>query len=334
MELVRAWFQAKPVRVILPLTSLRFFAALMVVAHHYWGFQAGYAGVSFFYVLSGYVLTLNYRGEVDSWHQRLEFWWKRVARIYPLHLLTILMAVPLGVSHISGPLNLMLLHSWVPVRWVYFSLNVQSWSISNEAFFYACFPTLLAVLSVAPVKRVTAWAATFLLLAGSVALLAPQPLMVAPTHFLFYIFPLTRLIEFAAGMALALRPARRWKLGGEIAALGLMGAGVALAYAELPGSLSASVIFWPASVALVRVFSASQGPLGRLLSHPSLVLLGEASFALYMVHYPLLQYRFAPAWLTAVAAVGLSLLLHRYFEKPVQKWLLTRGRPAWSCPAS
>jgi hypothetical protein len=132
---------------IKPLTSLRFFAALMVLAHHYFGFMAGFSGVTFFYVLSGYILAVNYAGKVGSWAEIRLFWWKRFARIYPTHLLTLIATLPLGSSLAILPLNLLLIQSWIPVQGVYFSFNGPSWSISNEAAFYAAFPLLIVLVT-------------------------------------------------------------------------------------------------------------------------------------------------------------------------------------------
>ena len=79
-------FSASKMKVIKPLTSLRFFAALMVLASHYWKFEAGFSGVTFFYVLSGYVLAINYAGKLVTQGDRRLFWWKRFARIYCLSI--------------------------------------------------------------------------------------------------------------------------------------------------------------------------------------------------------------------------------------------------------
>jgi peptidoglycan/LPS O-acetylase OafA/YrhL len=160
---------------IRPLTSLRFFAALLVLAHHYFGFMAGFSGVTFFYVLSGYILTVNYADRVGSWREVKLFWWKRFARIYPTHLLVLAAAIPFGSSLSVLPINLLLLHSWVPVQSVFFSFNGPSWSISNEAAFYGVFPWL--VLLATP-RRLLVWGAGLF----TAALLINSP-------FFFYVFP-------------------------------------------------------------------------------------------------------------------------------------------------
>jgi peptidoglycan/LPS O-acetylase OafA/YrhL len=98
-----------------PLTSFRFFAALAVFFHHMIGFfferprlkelyQAyyyeGYAGVSFFFVLSGFILTYNYRRVFTSPKVRevWAFYVARLARIYPLHVLSFLVLVAVGLG--------------------------------------------------------------------------------------------------------------------------------------------------------------------------------------------------------------------------------------------
>jgi hypothetical protein len=98
---------------IYSLTSLRFVAAAMIVAQHFWGFTSGYAGVGFFFVLSGYVLAINYP-TVD----KVDFWRKRVARIYPLHLVVLLCALPLSPLLDNVP-SLFLMQSWIPLRGFY-----------------------------------------------------------------------------------------------------------------------------------------------------------------------------------------------------------------------
>ncbi len=88
------------------LTSLRIFFALMVFGAHCYVldssfdahfFKEGFVGVSFFFVLSGFIIAYNYQEKllVKSTAKRT-FWIARIARIYPLHLLTLLIAVCIG----------------------------------------------------------------------------------------------------------------------------------------------------------------------------------------------------------------------------------------------
>lgn len=82
------------------------------------------------------------------------------------------------------------------------------------------------------------------------------------------------------------------------------------------------MFFIPTSAALVYVFARSEGPIARLLSNRQLVLLGDASFMLYMIHWPLMHY-LGTAWWVAVLAVALSVALFLWFEKPIQQKLLS-----------
>ena len=295
---------------IKPLTSLRFFAALIVLAHHYFGFMAGFSGVTFFYVLSGYILTVNYADKVGSWAEIRLFWWKRFARLYPTHLLTLIAAIPLGSSLAVLPLNLLLVQSWIPAQSVYFSFNGPSWSISNEAAFYAAFPWLVALVTP---RRLVVW---------GMALLAAA--LFVRADFLFYVFPPTRLFEFALGIGIALfARSRTIGLPGEIAAIAVAAVCVTSFYLH-PGSAGWSLIYLPGAAALVYVFSRSSGAVSRLLSLRPLVLLGDASFMLYMIHVPLGAYLPIGPIALSVLATGLSILLHLAFERPAQRRLLFR----------
>jgi hypothetical protein len=94
---------------IRPLTSLRFFAALWVVLYHYWPkldvrpsprcwLSKGYLGVELFFVLSGFILCHVYLTALGEERFRYgSFLWNRLARVYPLHLATLLGMIALGV---------------------------------------------------------------------------------------------------------------------------------------------------------------------------------------------------------------------------------------------
>jgi len=148
---------------IRPLTALRFFAAMWVVLFHYWpkldvGFtptlvEKGYLGVELFFTLSGFILCHVYL--TAFWEGRFrygDFLWNRLARVYPLHLATLLGMIALGVgagaagfavdagilSWESLPANVLLLQAWGLAPQAAF--NHPSWSISAEWFAYLTFP--------------------------------------------------------------------------------------------------------------------------------------------------------------------------------------------------
>src|SRR5438309_5804134 len=143
------------------LTGLRWVAAFLVFAFHSSGYgvlttgwwhltRFGFVGVSFFFVLSGVVLTWSARpGQRTG-----QFYWRRFARVYPAHAVTAVVAILLYVVVMpphkplwAGLLALLLLHAWPPVPVVNSAANGVSWSLSCEAFFYAVFPGLTSLLS-------------------------------------------------------------------------------------------------------------------------------------------------------------------------------------------
>lgn len=160
---------------ILALTGLRAVAAIWVVLFHleakfsvlarnypalaYIFPRNGFLGVDLFFVLSGFVIYYNYAG----WFQTIRpipyanFIWMRLARLYPVHLFTLILFVGsvfwLEVhGHVSPHpefhkksailLNVLLIHSWwVPLH---VSWNVPAWSISCEWLAYLVFPLFIA----------------------------------------------------------------------------------------------------------------------------------------------------------------------------------------------
>lgn len=143
------------------LTALRFFLAIWVVFYHFFGvsFQdtpsivtkmvgAGASAVGFFYMLSGFVLFVNYHQKSEI--SKTKFFRARFSRVYPVYLLGLLWMV-----YFSAPSpqlwdqafavrffsQLLALQSWYPPEAC--QLNCPGWSISNEVFFYALFPLLL-----------------------------------------------------------------------------------------------------------------------------------------------------------------------------------------------
>ena len=150
-----------------PLTSLRFLAAMWVVLFHYWPHLAvagtpqlvakGYLGVECFFVLSGFILCHVYLAPFEAGRFNYgDFIWARIARIYPLHIATLVamglmagaalavgLTVDSSVLSLSAlPANLALVQAWgfSPVA----GWNHPSWSISAEWFAYLSFPVFAA----------------------------------------------------------------------------------------------------------------------------------------------------------------------------------------------
>src|SRR5262245_36021055 len=151
------------------LTALRFLAAAAVLNLHLvahmpadplgWvdQFWWGTAGVTFFFMLSGFILTYNYHDRFRTLKRRgvRDFYAARFARIWPVHLLAFLLLLPLctdGQLLLSGgymkvrwkaAANLTLTQSFIPSEPWHVAFNSPSWSLSAEWFFYIAFPLLL-----------------------------------------------------------------------------------------------------------------------------------------------------------------------------------------------
>ncbi|MEU6095051.1 acyltransferase [Streptomyces sp. NPDC047079] len=352
-----------PVPPLPSLTGLRWMAALLVFGLHVrnfgyfsgagdrvmtWGFGSGATGVSFFFILSGFVLTWSARPN----DRVLAFWRRRIARIYPVHLATAAIALLMActLAHQARPTlpqglaNVLLVHSWWRPWWQ--TLDPVSWSLACEAFFYAAFP-LLAVL----LRRLGA--------RGSAALAGASVLTVLilsradAHHWLSQpvnSFPAARLPEFVLGAATArLVILDRWRGPGLEASLALAIIGyffvpqVTAGYPATPCTLIGFALLIPAAAV------ADLEGLPSLWRHRRLVRLGELSFAFYMVHLLVLRAgtsllgtspRFGLPTALAVTAVlfavslGLSWVLYEAVERPARRLLLRNRRSAGTPPAT
>jgi peptidoglycan/LPS O-acetylase OafA/YrhL len=358
------------------LTSLRFVAAAMIVLSHahplFGSFGIANAapmgqGVSFFFVLSGFILTYNYPSLPDKAAIQ-HFWLARFARVWPLHAVMCLLWIAVlfdfdrqqffpGVwGMIKLGANLLLLQSWVPLKEWSLSFNGVAWSLSVEAFFYLCFPLLIAAW-----RRHWHWLfATqglmilcFLLVGNYFALPAEDSYDGIGLLGLVYFNPLVRLFEFTVGILVAkfvlekradtvTLTVSQW-LFLEIAVLapaviGMLAAANFVGIGQTIGKSFAYYftrdglwLFW---ALLIGVFALSQGPIARALSARVPVFLGEISFALYLCHALLIHYltpyadtiaRFGwrGALLWWVAVLTLSALLFIGVEKPMRQWILS-----------
>ncbi len=338
------------------LTGLRFIAAALVFCFHSslifiamnpfaapdtansfrWVFsKAGWMGVSFFFVLSGFVLTWSAKPH-DT---KTGFWRRRLLKIFPNHVVTWALAMLL-FSSASIPArvwlpNLLLIHSWFPKPDIYLSLNAPAWSLCSELLFYLLFPFLIR-----PVLRMgtrALWAGAALMVTGMVAVqLATDFLAPASPHapgtdvtvwqFWFgYNFPPVRMFEFVLGMILA-----RLVLQGAIprvrilpaALLCLAGYAAAKAVPFLYGLNLMTVI--PIAVLICAVARADMDNTPTVLRSRTMQWLGEVSFGFYLAQQIVLSFlRTTLAHnMTYTTPVGIVLIVVEFAGALVLGWLL------------
>ncbi|WEV28006.1 acyltransferase [Streptomyces sp. 71268] len=356
------------------LTGMRFIAALMVFAFHVaWERffrdpevqgdyadvvnKAGWIGVSFFFVLSGFVLAWSRReGE-----RAPGFWRRRIAKVYPGHLVTALVAFWL-ISRTDGMLaaagtvdadeaitNLSLIHSWWPEYDVFLSGNAVSWSLACELFFYLAFPVLW--MGVSRIRASHLWPAAVVVTAAIICvplvakLVTEDPVMMLPDgtaslkqYWCVYIFPPVRALEFVLGMLLARVVAEgRWFRMPLVVPIALFGVGYYLAAREVPYlySLVAATII-PIALLIPAAADADIRGGGSWFASRPMVWLGERSFAFYLVHLLVLLYGHdwlgrGKNWETGQAvlviigfllvSLALSAVLYEVVEKPGMRYL-------------
>jgi peptidoglycan/LPS O-acetylase OafA/YrhL len=292
-------------------------------------FQTGFLGVSLFFVLYGFILAYTYLpaeagpGEID----RRKFWTARVARVYPVYVFGLLVSAPfffawvadkMAENHSVGVLkglvvgvsNVLLLQAWTPytnAQW-----NFPGWSLSVEAFFYLIFPWVIvraARQSQRSLLRMTALTVFVSVLVPTLVVLllklrfdavAFGPNATPAMANLSYV-PAMRLPEFVLGLLAGVHFRRfsssRLKRPGIIW-LTVGGILFTIAVANwIPTAFIRLGIVAPLFALLIYLLAMRGGTLARVLGSRWIVVLGEASYALYILHIPVAQ------WMEKLAGV-------------------------------
>jgi len=347
------------------LTGLRTFAAVNIVLFHFsnpdwFGWlapvvNAGYASVSFFILLSGFVLAYNYAGRARSGElDKGRFWEARFTRLYPIYFLSLLLSwrmVPVEYhAHTHTMfwtgmvLSPLLLQGWVPAVATF--LNTPAWTMSAESAYYLAFPWLaswkrperaLPYLA----KMAVVWGLG--LVPGTLyAVLNPDGLAhtdrwsYGPWLQVLKYTPIPHLASFVFGVMLANldemigRSSRlRLILGifGFSATFGILVLGSVVPYAIIHDGLLMPLF------GCIILGLAGNNKLAYGLGWRPLVFVGEASYCLYLLHFNLwnlihdshvLEWtgliRFDP-WISYVLLIGLALAALYLVEKPAQRQL-------------
>jgi peptidoglycan/LPS O-acetylase OafA/YrhL len=312
--------------------------------------------VSFFFVLSGFILAHVYP-ELRTASDRGRFVLARFARLWPTHVAcTLILFASIGLPPWTGPnvflalTQLTMVHAWLPVQGLNASWNGPSWSISTEFFFYLSFVLLIH-------RWEQTWLRKLLLalamLAGMlfVCWLDPFSEGVDLAHNrLVYSQPLARLFEFTLGMTASLwsrRLTARARIGPVLGTMTEFAAFALVAFNMYHYWNIATCVPWVGHLTwflqadscfsfaiLITVLAAEWGWLSRALSLRSFTVLGDISYAIYLLHVPLFspverykaQLASLPTWLSygafwAVLLLG-SFLLWFMYERPARALLI------------
>ncbi|HEY5290264.1 MAG TPA: acyltransferase [Caulobacteraceae bacterium] len=323
---------------LLSIQYLRAAAALGVVGYHaaQWrsgGFDVGRAGVDLFFVISGVIMwkvTGTNEGSPSA------FVWRRFTRVAPFYWLVTLamtgvaLAWPMVLANIHPAVGHVFLSlAFIPhldPKGLPFPLLAPGWSLNYEAIFYLVFAAALF----APRRRQAAFVCGGLFLIVAAGFILDDPIYILGAN--------PMLFQFAAGVAIA-NLAEMGALPGRRGGWGLIALGIAAL--ALPAMLGLFSEFWrpfiwgiPAALIVAGALAVEDdGGTPRLLA---LAALGDASYALYLIHEPaeaLVGHVLgaAPAWLfypTAIAtSVAAALACHRWIERPLTAWARSVFRP-------
>lgn len=317
--------------------------------------NAGYASVSYFILLSGFVLGYNYcerarNGELD----KVRFWKARFTRIYPIYLLSLLLSWRMlsqeYAAHTHGMfwagvvLTPILLQGWIPSIATF--LNTPAWTMSAESFYYFMFPWMARWKRPERIRQQVARMAGVWMLG-----LIPGALYIAfnpdgiahpdrwssgPWLQALKYTPWAHVASFVFGVMLAgldelverASPLRLWLgIGGFAGIYCLLAMGPLVPYAIIHDGLLMPLF------ACIVLGLAGENPLSKALGWRPLVFVGEASYCLYLLHFNLWNIvhdshvldwlglkRFDP-WISYALLIAMALGALHFIEKPSQRLL-------------
>jgi len=397
-------------RQIPSLTGLRFVAAMAVALSHALHHIVKYPGtppthvvllsvmsgaaMTLFFVLSGFVIFLNYSHTIGTRSGLWNFFVARFARLYPLYFVCVAFDLAMKFGYQQFPVDrvgALPYYATLTQSWFYHPIAGQalvyqfgvmpqvSWSISTEWFFYVAFPMIAGAIVLLGSIRSRIAAVVVLSLAalaglGYLGLQQGAIDRLGASHYgsiasdpqnslfrwLVYFSPYVRIFEFAVGclcaaifVKLAPPSERENKIGSRVT-LALLAGTIALHWLMFGVSINASwhmalrqlhqnFGYAPLLAALIFCCARYRSGFVRFLSGKWIVVGGEASYSIYLLHSLIVNaFRYeAPvisSWTVGIAAclqltvvmaatVGLSLISWRFIEVPCRK-LLRRAQIA------
>ncbi|WP_160137058.1 acyltransferase family protein [Chryseobacterium sp. c4a] len=329
------------------ITFTRFLAAMAIVVSHFnkdlFLYKIDYisniflkanVGVSYFFILSGFIMIVAYHKKDKI--EYFDYYRNRFARIYPLYVLGLLLYLVTRYSNFSiykGFLYLFGLQSWIPGEAMI--LNFPGWSISVEFLFYLLFPLLYNYFYSKGNKSI--WVVTVIIWIMTqvfCSLYVDSSYYKGPhtaSHELLYYFPLMHINEFLVG-----------NLAGLFFVKNSGQKNYDVSVVIIFGLILLSLIFLPwfyhnglmalLFIPLIVLISKNNGILTKVFSLKPLEYLGEASYAVYITHIPVLyilrevvsKYNFSidiVFGIYIIVVILTSILFYQCIEKPLRDYL-------------
>ncbi len=302
------------------ITFTRFIAALSVVFFHYGqsifpanisflfeNITAGPIAVGYFYVLSGFIMAIAYY-QIDPSKQtginKKKYWIARFARIYPVYFIALLLIVIAKLRVVADnpeqlPLQLLLLQSWIPGEPI--TLNTPGWSLSVEAFFYFCLPFLLLWIYKHGIKSLLIFCVILWVVTQAVLLIGLNSADYAPKthlHDFIYYNPLMHLSSFIAGLLVGIYLKQRNLKGHSKNNTNWIIVSFTLIFVLIWGRpyleeiIGIKIAFTngllaPTFLLFIYLLAKDNGIFTQVLRNSWLILLGEASYSLYILQKPI-----------------------------------------------
>lgn len=328
--------------------GIRCIAVLSVLFYHF-EFKAipgGFVGVDVFFVISGFLITRLLLADVKRENFSFKrFYVRRIRRLAPALIATLvgtfvvacIFLTPHHFQRFSGASLASLLSASNIYFWMesgYFDATAElkpllhTWSLSVEEQFYLVWPALIFFMRGRAAKFI---AGVFILL-FVVSLIAAKVGTAYIPSATFFLMPF-RVYEFAMGASLALLPLARWrghKWNEIMVALGLVLAYISFTEFDKNTPFPDINALLPCAAAVLLIAFGTSPILGLLLRNPVSVFMGKISYALYLVHWPVIvlykhisfadvvvgNTRIALLILTFILAIALHFLVENRFRTP------------------
>lgn len=331
------------------ITFTRFVAAMAIVISHFNKdlflykirfiadiFLRANVGVSYFFILSGFIMIIAYHRKEKIGYR--DFYRNRVARIYPLYVVGLLLYFVTryyDFSFYKTFLYLSGVQSWIPGKALI--LNFPGWSISVEFLFYLLFPWLYNYLYSKGNKSI--WVIAVLIWIGtqvfsnlytnSLSYKGPH----TDSHEFIHYFPLWHINEFLIGNLAGLFFVRNRREKNHDLAIALLFIGILLSLIFIPLNFHnglMAVFFVP----VIYLISCNNGVISKVFSLKPLEFLGEISYAIYIIHIPVLYivrsflwdyFQVSESnvifWIYILVLMFVSAVFYQFVEKPMRDYL-------------